>query len=77
MDLHNTGQTQSYIRLHSSVAEGLIQCQQDGTSKLQRLACLAKTGDMTMTPKAGNIFRMALQHKVSASLQHLPVGLTS
>jgi len=77
MDLHNNGQTQSYLQLRGLVAEGLIQCRQDGESKLQRLACLAKTRDMKMTPKAGNIFRIALQHKVSASLQQLPVGLTS
>jgi len=77
MDLHNNGQTQSYLWLHGLVAEGLIQCQQDGASKLHRLACLAKTGDMKMAPKVGNIFRMALQHKVSASMQQLPAGLTS
>jgi hypothetical protein len=77
MDLRNNGQTHSYLWLHGSVAEGLIQRQKDGASKLHRLACLAKTGDMKMTPKASNMFRIALQHKVSASLQHLPAGLTS
>jgi len=76
MDLHN-GQTQSYLWLHGLVADGLIQCKQDGASKLQRLSCLAKTGHMKMAPKAGKIFRVALQHKVSASMQQLTVGLTS
>jgi hypothetical protein len=77
MGLHHSGQTRSYLQVCGLVAKGLIQCQQDGASKLHRLARLAITGAMKMTPETRNTFRMALQCKVSASLQHLLTGLTS